>query len=923
MSAKKRLLLIDGHALLYRAYHAIPALTSPSGEPTNATFGFANMLLKAIQDYQPDYVVATFDAGETFRHQEYAAYKANRAHMPDDLRPQVERVRQLLHALAIPTYELEGYEADDLLGSLAAQATKQGLETIIVTGDSDTFQLISPEVRVLTPKRSLGEVQLYDEQAVRERYGLEPQQLVDFKALMGDPSDNIPGVAGIGEKTAAALLQQFGSLEGIYAHLDEVKPARVRQALEQHRDAALLSKRLVTIVRDLAVPLDLAASVWGRYDRAQVMELLRELGFRALVERIPQPSAQPTAGQLALFGQEGAPSTVAAQPVAPEPACTYCAVDTAPALEQLVAKLQRAERFALDTETTGVDPMRAKLVGISVAMQPKEAYYLPVGHDRRLNVGQQLPLELVRERLGPLLADGRIGKVCHNAKFDMAILTLHGMPLEGLQCDTLIAAWLLEPEGRSLSLKGQAWQRLGVEMTPIEEVIGKGNKQVHMDQVPIAQVVPYACADADMTLRLQGVLEPELKARDQWRLFAELEMPLVPILLAMELHGMVLDTDYLEAMSRQLGQRLEELRAQIYEQAGHPFNINSPQQLGTVLFEELKLPRGRRTQTGYSTDASVMESLQGKHPIVGLILEHRQLEKLKNTYVDALPALINPRTGRVHTSFNQTGTSTGRLSSSEPNLQNIPVRTELGRLVRGAFVAPPGHWLLSCDYSQVELRLLAHLSEDPELLGAFQRGEDVHASTAAAIFGVPLAAVTKEQRGLAKAINFGLMYGMSDYGLSSRTDLSVSEARQFIENYFQRFKRVKEYLEETVRLAYEKGYVETILGRRRYFPELRAGQAVNQNVRRAAERAAVNMPIQGSAADIIKLAMIQLDRRLREQGLRACMVLQVHDELVLEVPEEELETARNLVVETMENAYPLRVALKVEAAIGKNWMEMK
>ena len=917
MGEKKRLLLIDGHALAYRAYHALPPMTGPTGEPTNAVLGYANMLLKAIQDYQPDYVIATFDSGRTFRHEAYAEYKANRAETPPDLRAQFERIRQLTEALGIPIYVKEGYEADDLLGTLAEQAAQQGLETIIVTGDSDTFQLISPDIKVLTPRRTLGDIQLYDVEAIRERYGLEPSQLSDLKALTGDTSDNIPGVSGVGEKGAIALLQKYGSLENILAHLDEIEQVRYRKALEAGREAALQSQKLVRIVRDVDVKLDLTRSQWGRYDRNAVMAILRELGMHSLVARIPEERPQEVR-QLGLF-EEAKPASVAP----PERLLgNYRAVMTLQELEALAERLRGAQRVALDTETTGTDPMRAQLVGISLALEAGEAFYIPIGHIRQRGEKPLLSLEEVRKVLGPYLADERLAKVMHNAKFDILVLEEQGMPVRGTLYDTMLAAWLLAPSGRGIGLKEQVWQRLGIEMTPIADLIGSGRNRTTMDRVPIEQVMPYACADADMTLRLMDVLREELNKTAQWSLFADLEMPLVPVLARMERRGMMVDVEYLREMSRALGKRLEGLQEQIYAAAGHPFNINSPKQLGAVLFEELKLPVGRRTQTSYSTDSSVLEELRAHHPIADLILEYRQVDKLKSTYVDALPALVNPRTGRVHTSFNQTGTSTGRLSSSDPNLQNIPVRTELGRQVRRAFVAPPGHVLLSCDYSQVELRLLAHLSEDPELMSAFHRGEDVHATTAAAIFGIPLAEVTYEQRSLAKAINFGLMYGMSDYGLSARTDLTREDARRFIENYFARFARVKAYLDETIRIARERGYVETVLGRRRYFPELRPSSAANQNLQRAAERAAVNMPIQGSAADIIKLAMIRLDERLAERRLRSAMILQVHDELVLEVPEDELDVARALVVETMETAYPLHVPLKVDSAVGKNWMEM-
>ena len=917
MSDRKTVMLIDGHAMAYRAYHAIPPLTSPTGEPTNATFGYANMLLKAIDDLRPDYVVATFDRGKTFRHEDYAEYKATRAETPHDLRAQFGRIQEFTRTLGIPIYEMEGYEADDLLGTLSKKAADQGLDAIIVTGDSDTFQLITPSISVLYPSRSIGDVKLYDVEAIRERYGLEPRQLIDLKALTGDSSDNIPGVRGVGIKTATTLLQKHGTLEAIYAHLDEIKQTRFRSALEAGHDSALLSQHLVTIIRDLGVELDLEQSVWGTFDRDQVMALLRELGFHTLAARIPGREA---AGgeQLGLFGADvGAP----AEPVVAMGTGAYRVINSAEALSRLVATLSGAERFAIDTETTSTDAMRTALVGLSLSHVEGEAVYIPVGHDRRLTRDPQLDLAMVREKLGPVLADERITKVMHNAKFDLLVLDQQGLTVGGPCLDTMLAAWLLAPSGRGIGLKEQAWQRLGVEMTPITDLIGTGRSQITMDKVPISKAAPYACADADTTLRLWNALRPELRSLNLEPLLVEMEMPLVPVLISMEKHGMVVDGEYLKGMSRQMGERIAELTTQIYSLAGHPFNVKSTKQLGVVLFEELGLPVGRKTQTGASTAADVLEELRAEHAIIPLIEEHRQIEKIKGTYVDALPALINPQTGRVHTSFNQTGASTGRLSSSDPNLQNIPVRSELGRQVRGAFVAPEGQVLLGCDYSQVELRLLAHLSQDPELMGAFFRDEDVHASTASAILGVPLDQVSYEQRSLAKAINFGLMYGMSEFGLAARTDLDAAQAKEFISTYFGRFKQVKAYLDGTIRFARENGYVETILGRRRLFPELRGGG--RGGAARAAERAAVNMPIQGSAADIIKIAMINLHRELQGGRLSASIVLQVHDELVLEVPESELDETRDLVVGTMSNAYKLSVPLKVDAAIGHNWMEMK
>ncbi len=912
MTQKKRLLLIDGHALAYRAYHATPPMSAPDGEPTNATFGFANMLLKAIDDHEPDYVVATFDAGRTFRHEEYAEYKATRAKMPDDLRVQVERICELTELMGVPVHQMEGYEADDLLGTLSKKATAQGLETIIVTGDSDTFQLVDESVRVLMPRRSLSDVHLYDQEAVRERYGLEPSQLIDLKALMGDSSDNIPGVRGVGEKTATTLLQEYGDLDTIYAHLEEVSQTRFRKALEAGRDEAELSRSLVTIECDLEVDLDLDAAVWGEFNRERLMELLRELGFHSLVSRLPSKGVDET-GQLSLFGDA---STAPSDPVLGE----YRIVDTAEALEALAKELSQAGHFALDTETTSTDPMDARLVGLSVSAEAGQGAYVPIGH--LLGRGQtQLELSTVQRIMGPVLADASLAKVCHNAKFDLTVLDHHGLPVSGLTDDTMLAAWLLAPSGRGIGLREQAWQRLGVEMLEITELIGKGRQQKTMDQISIERVANYASADADMTFRLRDLLLPELERHNQLRLYRELEMPLVPVLKAMEMHGIRVDTDYLREMSSAIAKWIAEVQERIYAEAGRSFNLNSPKQLGEVLFDELGLPVIRRTKTGYSTDAQVLEQLREQHPMVEMLLEYRTIDKLRSTYIDTLSLLVNAETGRVHTSFNQTGTSTGRLSSSDPNLQNIPVRTELGRQVRGAFIAPPGYLLLGCDYSQVELRLLAHVARDPEMMAAFRRDEDVHATTAATVFGVSLEKVTYEQRSLAKAINFGLMYGMSQYGLASRTSLSIEEASQFIDTYFQRFAAVKRYLEETIRFAQENGYVETIMGRRRLFPELQ-NPSTSQAVRRAAERAAINMPIQGSAADILKLAMIRLYDALHDSGLDAHMILQVHDELVLEVAEADLEPTTDLVVEIMSSAYELDVPLKVDVAVGENWMEM-
>lgn len=912
-----KLVLIDGHALVYRAYFALPtSMATSSGEVTNAVFGFASMLLNVLRDEKPEYIAVAFDVGRTFRHEEYAPYKATRAAMPDDMRSQFGRIHQLLEVLQIPIYTAERFEADDVLATLARQAGGLGLETLIVTGDSDTFQLIRPGVRVLTPKRQLGETVTYDEAGIRERYGLEPKQLIDYKGLVGDTSDNIPGVKGIGEKTALGLLRQYGSVEGVYEHLDEVSPARYRTALEQGRRSAFESKHLVTIVDDVPVTLDLHACSVKPMDRDKVGALFRDLEFRALLGRLPaEPETGPTR-QLSLFGEaEPAPADEKTS------STQVTVVSTLPELEAMVRELGQAPDLVVDVESTSLDPAAARLVGIALCGQEGKAYYVPVGHME----GDCLPEETAIDALRPLLEDPALPKYAHNANYDLTVLSFAGMRPGPVSCDTMIAEWLINPGSHNLGLKNLAWSRLGIEMTPIDSLIGSGKKQTTMDRVPVAQAAPYAGADADMTLRLARQLMPELKEKALWALFSEVEMPIVPIIVDMQRLGVKLDVRVLEEMGRQFGERLGQLQTEIEGHVGHAINISSTQQLSKALFEEmgLTLPGMRRGQSGhYSTAADVLEKLRGRHAVVDLILEHRQLSKLKGTYVDALPALVNPRTGRVHTSYNQAGAATGRFSSSNPNLQNIPIRTDLGREIRRAFVAEEGWLLLAADYSQVELRILAHISGDPAMLEAFARGEDIHASTAAAIYGVPLAEVTSQQRRVAKMTNFAISYGVTGFGLAERTGLSQTEADTFIRTYFQAYPRIREYVEQTRAVAQRQGYVETLLGRRRYFPELSPEASTQHSAREAAFRMAINAPIQGSAADILKVAMRDLWQKLAEAKLGSRMILQVHDELVLEVPEGELSVVAPIVRETMEGAYPLRASLKVDAKVGRNWLDM-
>lgn len=923
--------LLDGHALAYRAYFALTSgapggFSTSSGEPTAGVFGFTSILLRLLEQDRPDYLMIAFDTGKTFRDDLFPEYKATRAKMPDDLRPQMNRIRQLVDAFNIPRLEVEGYEADDVLGSVAHQLATQGFGVKIITGDRDLLQLVSDRILVNLPGKSLSDSKDYFPKDVVSYLGVRPEQVVDFKALVGDKSDNIPGVAGIGEKTAVSLLERYGTLDNIYANLEEISE-NLRKKLEAGRQNAYLSRRLATIVTDLDIPLNLEMARTERFDPQRVEALFRELEFRSLLSRLTAlyplygKGALNKGQQLSFLGEVKATTISApASTVAPVVARI---VDTPEALESLLARLKAAKRISFDTETTSTDQMRAELVGISVAVDEEEGYYLPVGH--RPELGQQLPLATVLEALSGPLTNPRIPKVGHNLKYDFIVLARYGLRPSPLAFDTMIAEWLINPASHNLGLKNLAWVRLDLRMTEIEALIGKGKNQRSMAEVNISDAAAYATADAIAVLRLLPVLQDDLQSHQAGRIFDEIEMPLVPVLAEMEMAGVLLDTAFLASMSNELNARLGTIESQVYALVGEVFNINSTQQLSRVLFERLHLSppdRTRRTEGGhFSTSAEVLEGLRGEHPVVDLVLEHRELSKLKSTYVDALPQQVNPYTGRVHTSYNQTGSVTGRIASSNPNLQNIPIRTELGRQVRQAFIAAPGNLLLSVDYSQVELRIAAHMANDAGMLAAFQAGQDIHTATAAAIYNIPLSAVTKEQRRHAKSINFGLIYGMSAYGLTRSSELTLAEAEDFVKAYFRQFPGIKNYLEQIRRQAAQQGYVETLLGRRRYFPGLKSQG--NPNVRSREEREAINAPIQGTAADIMKIAMLKTSAALAETGSVARMLLQVHDELVFECPAEEVKQTASLVRRIMEEAYPLKAPLRAEARCGSNWGEMK
>ena len=926
----KILYLLDGHAIAYRAYFALTSGSSTywitsKGEPTAGVYGFANRLIRLFEQEEPDYVAVSFDTGRTFRHEMYADYKGTRAKMPDDLKVQIERIRQMVDRFNIPRIEIDNYEADDVIGSLARWASQEkGLAVKIITGDRDMLQLVTNTVVVSLPDRKSGQDQDYFPEDVVKRMGVRPDQIVDYKALVGDPSDNIPGVRGIGEKTAIELLKQYETLDNVFAHLDDIK-GRAKKPLSTGRESAYMSQDLARIRTDLPVLLDLEQAEPDQFEPTDVEHLFEELEFRTLTQRLKKmtarlkPSLQGRNGvQKSLFPEDEKPKAVDASPQ--DASFETVTVNDTQTLKACIDELKKASQIAFDTETTGLDPMFSDLVGISLAADPAKGYYFPVGHEE----GAQLELDEIKKALQPILSDPKIAKVAHNAKFDLVVLQQAGFEVTPITFDTMIAEWVVDPTSRNLGLKAQAKTRLGVQMTEIEELIGKGKNQISMSAVPIEQAAPYAAADAVMTLRLVQPMTEDLRAHVSEKLYQDLENPLIPVLAEMEEAGILLDDALFETFSKELKTDVDRLTKQAYQLAGEEFNLNSTQQLSDVLFEKLALEppdRTRKTSSGkYSTSADVLESMRGMHPLVDTILEYRELSKLQSTYVDALPTQVNPKTGRVHTTFNQTGTVTGRVASQNPNLQNIPIRTELGRKVRQGFIAAPGYKLLAVDYSQIELRIVAHLAQDKAMMSAFHEGQDIHAATAAAIEDVPLNEVTKQQRRHAKAINFGLIYGMSPFGLTRTTDLTLSEAENFVKEYFREFPGVKKWLDNTRLEASRQGYVETLLGRRRYFPALAAG--TNYMIRQREEREAINAPVQGTAADIIKLAMIRLPEALAKAGLKTRMLLQVHDELIFEVPEEELDAAQMLVKEVMEGAFQLSVPLVTEARVGDNWGEL-
>lgn len=924
---RPRLVLIDGYGLIFRAYHALPpSMATRTGEQTNAVFGVATMLLDVIKTHEPHFIAVALESGRTFRHDSYDGYKATRAEMPDDLRQQIGRVRELIGALNIPIFEAEGYEADDIIGSLSRSAADDGYEVIIVTGDSDLLQLVDEHiVAVLPGARRFGEFRFYDVAAVIDRYGFGPELVPDYKALVGDTSDNIPGVPGIGEKTAKALIGQFGNLESIIEHIEEVTPNRAKNALSEHTGDATFSKHLATIVRNLEVPFVPDDARVESYDKGTVLALFQELEFRNLINKLPDSNGITADGEGAKSDGDAprqASLMEAAQEAEPAHESQRTLVSSVEDLRHLAKRMRETGRYAVDVETTSTDPMTAELVGIAIAVSPHEGYYIPVGHTDWGN----LTGDIVRDEIGATMADPDLRGYAHHGKYDLQVLERNGFEIGRIDFDTMVAAYLLGDH--SIRLKDLAFNRLGIQMTEISELIGTGKNQLTMNMVSAEEAAQYASGDVEATFALVEHLTPEIEQQEQMELLQTIELPLIPVLVRMERTGVAIDSDYLATFSGEISQRLGEIEREIYDHVGRAFNINSTKQIASLLFEELKLPAGRKTKTGYSVDSDVLENLRDSHPVVGLILENRSLGKLKSTYVDALPTQVNPKTGRIHTNYNQTVAATGRLSSQNPNLQNIPIRTELGRRVREAFVADArpssrlftNSTLISADYSQIELRLMAHLSGEPFLVEAFRAGQDIHRVTASLVNGVELDEVTSEMRRVAKTVNFGLLYGMQAFGLSRDTGLSRQEAQRFIDEYWARLPGVRTYFDNLLQSGVTNGYIQTMGGRRRAVPDLTAS---NQMRRNAAERMAINMPLQGSAADIMKVAMLRLDERIREKKLPAAMILQVHDELVLEVDQEHTIDVAKAVKDEMERAWKLSVPLEVEVSAGQNWNQME
>jgi len=935
--ASERLFILDGMALAYRAYFTFITrpLVNSKGENTSAVYGFVSALMRILEAERPEYVAVAFDTREpTFRHRRYAQYKATRQKMPESMASQMDKLKEVVRAFNTPLLELPGYEADDIIGTLARRAEREQILTYMVTGDKDFMQLVGPLTRMYKPGKFGGDPEIVGMEEVLKKFGVPPAKVIDVLGLAGDSSDNVPGVPGIGKKTAIPLIQQFGTIPEMYEHLDEIPQKGIRQKLIAHRESALLSRELVTIHTDVPIATDIHELKAAEMNRDEVLRLFRELEFRTLVERIlkseapaPRARVQESAGRAM---QQDA-LTIASDSHA------YSIIRSGPEFKELLTHLKSSRIVVLTTEAASIDPLTGRLIGMSFCTEARKAYVVPIDFGETESVtgeelfeqplnsrgkvsaaNTQLSLKEVLNGLRPILEDPQIAKIGHNIKKDVLVLRNHGIEVQNISFDTMVAGYVMRPDAGQ-SLEAFALEYLSYKTISQEELVGTGKLKKHILQVPSSDLENYAAERADIIMRIYEVQRGRLRELGLEGLCLDVEFPLIPVLASMEFAGVRLNKQHLAEMSRDLERQIILLVGEIHLMAGEQFNINSTQQLADILFKRLNLRTIRKTKTGFSTDATVLENLRGEHPIIDKLLDYRLLTKLKSTYVDALPLLVNPRTGRVHTSFNQTVAATGRLASSDPNLQNIPIRSAAGRLIRRAFVpGSDGMVLLSADYSQIELRVMAHICRDPGLSEAFTNGEDIHSSTAAKVFGVEIADVTLDMRRKAKEVNFGIMYGLGPFGLANRLEITQVEAKEIIANYFRRFPGVKEYMESTIASARKNGFVTTLLGRRRYLPDI---GSKNQNVRSNAERQAINMPIQGTAADMIKKAMILIDGEIRKRWLLSRMLLQVHDELLFEVPEDEVDQIKELVVRQMKRALPLSVPVGVEVGTGNNWLE--
>jgi len=961
---RERLFLLDGMALAYRAYFTFISrpLRNSKGENTSAIYGFITALMKILEEEKPEHVAVVFDTRHpTFRHKMFAPYKATREKMPEDMAAQMDKLKNVVEAFNVPLLELPGYEADDIMGTLAKKAEREEIETYLVTGDKDFMQLISPLVKMYKPGKRGDEWEILDEASVIDKFGVTPDNVIDVLGLTGDKSDNVPGVPGIGEKTAIPLVRQYGSIENILKHLEEIPQGGLKEKLRQNKEMALLSKKLVTIDTNTPIEVDIHHLRAKQRDDEKLRSLFSELEFTSLLRKLSKTVVR--VGEATDFD-------VAKLELADigSDEHSYHLISSKNEFEALVGELEKAKMFVFDTETTSTDPLRAELVGMSFAVKPLEAWYVPIAEAHKQMSAENLhsliesdlfgenPGSRIKDQssiphppssipnqtgfssryvfnsLSPIFSNSSIKKVGQNIKYDMLVLASYGIEVKGVAFDTMVANYVLRQDGKH-NLDALAAEHLSYRMISYDELTGTGRDRKPLRAIDVEKVAQYSAQDADITFRLYEVLKGKLDRQQLTQLCEQVEFPLISVLADMELAGVSLDVGFLKDLSKELERMLDNATSDIYSLAGEEFNINSTQQLSKILFEKLNLAAVRKTKTGFSTDVGVLETLRHEHPIIEKLLDYRQLQKLKSTYVDALPALINPETGKVHTSFNQTVAATGRLSSSDPNLQNIPIRTEIGRSIRRAFVPrKPGNLILSADYSQIELRVMAHVSGDQGLAAAFRNGEDIHATTAAKVFGVKPSEITRDMRRKAKEVNFGIMYGIGPYGLATRLDVSQAEGKEIITRYFERFPKVHQYIYDTIAKARQDGYVSTLLGRRRYLPDINSR---NGNVRSNAERQAINMPIQGTAADMIKLAMVRIHSETQNHSSHSQksgklrpkskfeirMLLQVHDELVFEVTQSFESKAKSIIADCMKNALPLSVPVEVEIGIGKNWLE--